>query len=221
VEISGRVTINGDTESTLLSSLRISLARDPDLLGLPQVPTGGGNRGTAAAGNGANGTVAADGSFKLPPVGVGDYRLNITGLPKGIYVQSVQVDQENVLATGLHVDGSAVGPIQIRLGTDPGKIEGSAINERREPVSNAVVVLVPEPALRRQQNLFKQVTTDLLGRFTIENVPPGNYKLFGWDYVTDGVWENEAFMKTVESRGRTVIVTAKTTSSLEGLTIPR
>jgi hypothetical protein len=221
VEISGRVTINGDTESNLLSSLRISLSRDPDLLGLPQVPTAVGNRGAAAAGNGGNGTVAGDGSFRLAPVGVGDYRVNITGLPKGMYVQTVQADQENVLETGIHVNGSAVAPIQIRLGTDPGKIEGSVINERREPVSNAVVVLVPEMALRRQKNLFKQVTTDLMGRFIIENVPPGNYKLFGWDYVTDGAWENEAFMKTAESRGRTVIVTAKTTASLEGLTIPR
>ncbi len=226
VEISGHVTINGDAEKIPLSALRISLVRDPDLLALPQAPTAAGNRGAPTgnagnAANGGNGTVAADGAFKLPPMGVGDYRLNIAGLPKGAYLQTAQSGLENILAAGIHIDGSAIAPFEIRIGTDPGKIEGSTISERREPFSNAVVVLVPEASLRRQKNLFKQVTSDLLGRFAIEDVPPGVYKLFGWDYVTEGAWENEAFMKTVESRGRTITVIAKSTATLDGLAIPR
>jgi hypothetical protein len=157
----------------------------------------------------------------------GDYRLNIAALlsggvlPLGTYLQSAETGQENILTAGVHVDASAVGPIQIRLGTDPGTVEGSAINEKREPAMNATVVLVPEPALRRQRHLYKVVTTDLLGRFTIENVPPGNYKLFGWDHVTDGAWQNEAFLSAVEARGRAITVTAKSITSLEGLVIPR
>jgi hypothetical protein len=119
------------------------------------------------------------------------------------------------------VDTSAVGPIQVRLGIESGKVEGSVVNERREPLSNAIVVLAPETTLRRQKSLFKAVSTDALGRFTIIDVPPGNYKLFGWDHVTEGAWENEAFLKSVESGGRSIHVTAKSTATLEGLSIVR
>jgi hypothetical protein len=210
VEVTGRVTIDGSSENLQLSALRVSLIRDPDLLGLPQ------GRG------GPNGfAVAADGSFRVPGVSVGDYRLSIAGLPRGAYIEAAQADQEDLLATGIHVDTSAVRPIQVRLGTESGKVEGSVVNERRESISNAIVVLAPETTLRRQKSLFKAVATDVLGRFTIEDVPPGNYKLFGWDHVTEGAWENEAFLKTVEARGRNIRVTAKSTATLEGLSILR
>jgi hypothetical protein len=217
VDITGHMTITGDAAPVSTSTLRVTLTRAPDILGLPQAPAATGGRGPA----GSNGVIGADGSFRLAGVGTGDYRLNIVGLPKGTYIQTAQLEQENVLTTGIRVDGSAVGPVLIRLGSDPGRVEGAAVDERLQPVSNAVVVLVPDTALRRQKHLFKAAATDLLGHFTIEDVPPGSYKLFAWDHVPEGAWENDTFMKTVESRGRTINVSAKATATFDGLAISR
>jgi len=215
VEINGRIA-PGDV-AALPPALRVSLVRAPDILGLPAQPPAAGNRGSPGQ---ANGTVGPDGSFRLTGVGVGDYRLNITGLPKGVYVQSAQIGQENVLATGIHVDASVAGPVEVRLAADLGGLEGTVMNDRREAAPNATVVLVPEGLLRSQRNLFKSVSTDLQGRFAIEDVPPGTYKLFAWDQVAEGAWANEAFMKTVEARGKAVTVMAKSITTVDGVVIP-
>jgi hypothetical protein len=38
-------------------------------------------------------------------------------------------------------------------------------------------------------------------------VPPGSYKLFAWDNVVPGAYENEEFLQRYEARGTDVKVT--------------
>ena len=83
---------------------------------------------------------------------------------------------------------------------------------------NATVVLVPPPARRDNRGLYRTVTSDPSGRFTMRNVAPGEYTLFAWDGVTNGAQFNAGFLSKYESRGRRVAVNEKSTAS-EQLTV--
>ena len=47
----------------------------------------------------------------------------------------------------------------------------------------------------------KITTTDASGRFQLDGVAPGDYKLFAWEDVEDGAWLDSAFMKLDEDKG--------------------
>jgi hypothetical protein len=52
--------------------------------------------------------------------------------------------------------------------------------------------------------LYKSGTTDQYGRFDIRGIVPGDYKLFSWEYVESGAWEDAEFLKPLEEKGEAV-----------------
>ena len=49
-------------------------------------------------------------------------------------------------------------------------------------------------------------STDQYGRFLIKGVAPGGYKLFAWEDIIDGQYENPEFMKSYEALGQSVAI---------------
>jgi uncharacterized surface anchored protein len=93
------------------------------------------------------------------------------------------------------------------------------MNEKKEPILNAMVVLVPETQLRAQTQLFKNVTSDASGRFRIQTIAPGSYKLFTWEEAENGAWLNSDFMRIHEERGTAVQVREGETQTISVLGI--
>jgi hypothetical protein len=62
----------------------------------------------------------------------------------------------------------------------------------------------PEEPKRKQHYLFKSITTDQYGHFDLRGLAPGKYKLFSWDGVEQGEWEDTDFLKDSEEKGVTV-----------------
>ena len=42
----------------------------------------------------------------------------------------------------------------------------------------------------------------------MEGLPPGDYRVFSWESVADFAWQDPAFMRDYEDRGRAVRLTA-------------
>jgi hypothetical protein len=40
------------------------------------------------------------------------------------------------------------------------------------------------------------------------DVPPGNYKLFAWDWAESDAWQNANFITAYESLGKSILVSA-------------
>ena len=51
---------------------------------------------------------------------------------------------------------------------------------------------VPEEPKRKQHYLLKSITTDQYGHFDLHGLASGKYKLFNWDGVEQGEWEDTA-----------------------------
>jgi hypothetical protein len=221
--LTGHVTFEGRVPASAeLSALRISLAMDPLIPGL--VPT-------------SYSVVLPNGSLTLA-AGRGDFRVNISPLlnlpgayrtpiraavPSGLqsaYVKSIRLGNADVLNGGLHLDRQPDTPLEIVIGTTPGALEGTVINENREPVPNVNVALLPDVARRGRIDLYKSTLSDASGRFRIAGLPPGDYTAFAFDGVESGEWQNPEFLAPFEERGKPVRITEGAPASVELIALP-
>ena len=106
-----------------------------------------------------------------------------------------------MLESGLDATHAVTGSLEIVLSSNGGFVEGVVLNANDQPETGATVVLVPDEPRRGQSRRYKSVTTDQYGRFTIKAIPPGGYKLFAWEEIEDGAYENPDFLKTFEALG--------------------
>jgi hypothetical protein len=150
--------------------------------------------------------VQRDGAFTLQQTGAGDYRMNVAGLPRNAYVKFARLGAADVLSQGLHVERQPNELLEIIIGTDSGSIDGSVTTEKQEPVGNVAVALVPDPAHRNRSDLYRTASTDSFGRFRMEGIPPGVYKLFASYDVESGAWQDPDFLRPFWERGRLIQV---------------
>jgi len=167
----------------------------------------------------------------------GDFRLNVApllnvpgafqfparlqpGTSSNLYVKSIRLGGADVLNDGLHLDARPDATLEIVIGTTPGTLQGVVLNENREPVPNVAVSLIPDLARRQRMDLYKSVSTDAAGRFTIERIPPGDYVAFAWDGIESGEWQNPEFLAPFESRGTRVHLGDSATVAVELTVIP-
>lgn len=162
--------------------------------------------------------VAADGDEHWPAVdkdgrfathlGPGWYEVEVSA-GGDLIAKSMRTEQADVRRDGLIVTGSGKQSLEIVLAHDGAAIAGVARDKDGQPVPGATVVLIPAPALRQQHDLYAQTTTDQYGHYSLQTLAPGEYKLFAWSDVEDGIWFDPDFLKDVESSGRLVTLEAK------------
>jgi len=201
--ISGRIVIERNAASDPvpdLRAIRINVQRDPDMIGMPSAMMPLPRVSSPSAGNPpvqtmANGQPAANGAVSLL-VGSGDFRVTVSGLPAGAYVKSIRIGASDILSDGLHVDGAIENPLEVIIGTDAGEISGAVLDQRLHSVPNAVVALTPDsPTLRQRPDLYKSASTDSNGKFRLQDVPPGIYRLFAWEYAPPDSWQDREFIE--------------------------
>ncbi len=151
--------------------------------------------------------VKEDGSFVVKNVSPGEYKVGILqsgGLPGDYYLKSARLAGEDVLEEGLMVSGAPKGSLELVLSPAGGHIEGTVLTAEGKPFSGARVVLVPDERRRKRTDLFKNTTTDQYGRFTLRGIPPGEYKLFAWEDVEPGAYQDSEFLRPYEDKGKEV-----------------
>src|SRR5262249_28126719 len=136
------------------------------------------------------------------------------------YVKSMRLGNADVLNNGLHLSGPPQGLLEIVIGANAGNIEGSVLNDRQQAMANETVVLVPDQRLRQRSDLYKVVSTDSSGRFRMQNVTPGDYKLFALENVESGAWQDPAFIAAYEGAGRPIHIYEGTSENVQLQVIP-
>jgi hypothetical protein len=116
------------------------------------------------------------------------------------YVKAIRLNADDGLTGAVNV-AAQPGPLEVVIAMNGGTIEG-VVNDRQQAAANAIVVLVP--AIRSRFDLYRVAGSNGNGRFRMQGIPPGEYKLFAWEYVEDGAWYDAAFMQTREGGGKAV-----------------
>jgi hypothetical protein len=132
----------------------------------------------------------------------------------------MRMGNADVLSDGLHISGPPDVMLEIVIGSNAGRIEGSVVNSRNEVLANRTVVLVPEVRLRQRSDLYQVVSTNSAGRFQIEGIAPGDYKLFAWENVETGAWQNPNFIQAYENAGRPIRINEGSAEDFQVPVIP-
>lgn len=159
---------------------------------------------------------SSTGMFVLHNIAPGDYRISISLNPKlpsnariplnlkTAYLRSAQIGAEDILIRGLHVGGAIAGELEIVIATNSGSIFGRILDDNKQPVIPARAMIVPDKERRNRFDLFSPIGVTPTGRFTLDGIPPGDYKVFAWAHVEDGAWFDPEFMRVYEDRGVSV-----------------
>ncbi len=142
-----------------------------------------------------------DGSFVLTNISDGSYEVSAWGLPEDAYLKSARLGNDEVLLSGVEINGGqAAGPLEIVVSASGGRLDG-AVGKDDKPLSGATVVLVPnDAAMRKDTRWLKQTTTDQYGGFTLRGIRPGEYKVFAWEKVEPGAYQDPSFLKQFEDK---------------------
>jgi hypothetical protein len=150
--------------------------------------------------------VRKDGAFVLNDVGVVQYRAEVFGLPPDAYIVSARLGGADILEKGFTLRGESPGPMDITVSGLGGRIAGVVRSPQNEIVPSGRVVLVPEAASRGRSDLFKVATLDQYGRFNIQGITPGRYKIFSWEDVPVGAYFDAEFLRPFEDQAKAVTV---------------
>ena len=85
-------------------------------------------------------------------------------------------------------------------------MEAAVFSDGQERVPDTAVVLVPDIPRRQRSDAYRMARSDASGNVRFEGVPPGEYRLFAWDTVEDGAWQNPDFIREFESQGQPVTI---------------
>ncbi len=188
-DVAGLVRFEGGVGTVKPDRLRVVLEATEDLsIGAPSAP------------------IRPDYTFNIPNLLDDVYRINTVGLPEGGYLKSARMGTQDILEDGLAMTRGRRGPLELVISMSAGRVEGTAVDSGHKPFVNARVVLVPEGAGRKRPALFRQVTADGFGQFSIRSVAPGDYRLFAFDAMEPGAYQDPEFLRPYEDRGQLVHV---------------
>jgi hypothetical protein len=153
--------------------------------------------------------------FTLRDVSEGEFRLTVGGMSKDCYVKEARFGDALLPDMSFRVMKGSAGPLEITLSSLGARVEGTVTNEENLPVAGVWAVAVPEEPKRKQHYLFKSITTDQYGHFDLRGLAPGKYKLFSWDGVEQGEWEDTDFLKDSEEKGITIDLKGSDTKAIE------
>ena len=150
-----------------------------------------------------NASVKQDGSFTLENVPADTFRVNVTGLPENFYVKMIRMGDTDALDAGLDLTRGGSGVLDITLNPNGGQVDGAVQKESQQPAAGAMILLAPD-SHRQQFNLFKTVAADQFGHFSIKGIAPGDYKLFAFEQMDWGAYQDPEFLKPYENKGEAV-----------------
>lgn len=159
------------------------------------------NTGIAA---GAQGRVNANGTFLLHELPEGTYQLTTAGQTQDCYLKSIRYAGMEVSGDEFNVIRGTQATLEVTLSARGAHLQGTVTDADGLPAAGVWVVLIPDGARRSEYHLFKQLTTDQYGRFAIRGIAPGDYRLFSWEQVERGAWEDPEFLKDFENQGQSV-----------------
>ncbi|MGI8741725.1 MAG: carboxypeptidase regulatory-like domain-containing protein [Bryobacteraceae bacterium] len=158
-------------------------------------------------GGGGAGQIDNNGTFTLKNLMPDAYSVNVNGMRDNLYVKSIRFGDADVTESGVDfTQGVTAGEFTIVVSAAGGQIDGTVQNDKSEPAAGAMVVLIPAPEKRENDRLYKTASTDQTGKFSIKGIVPGEYKLFAWEQVDFGAYQDPDFLKPYESKGESVSI---------------
>jgi hypothetical protein len=97
-------------------------------------------------------------------------------------LKEAKFESNDVLRDPWQVTTRTSGTLEIVLSTRTGQIEGKLVDAQSQKVGGIQVVLIPDQE-RERTELYRSAISDSNGNFSLRAIPPGGYRLFGWESI--------------------------------------
>ena len=153
--------------------------------------------------------VHSDGSFAFEVAAPLVYSLSIDRAA-GLYLKSVRVGERPPAQPRIDA-AEKLEPLTIVLGADTGELEGAVENSKGDPVARARVDAIAADRSDFNRSAF----SDESGHYKITDLPPGQYKIFAWENVSDGAPQDPEFRKQFDKQSASVSIEPKGRTNLK------
>ena len=134
-------------------------------------------------------------------------------MPPNTFLQSARLGQTDV-SSRVTILEPVSEPLEIVLSTKSGRIDGSILDKDQKPIQGIQAVLIPDRQ-RERRDLYKFAPSDQNGHFTMATISPGNYKLFAWEDIEPGEYNDPDFLRKYEAVATPVQISESSTSTVE------
>ena len=143
-------------------------------------------------------TLRADWTFQITDAD-GKYLFRVAGMPPDWMVKSVTLGGRDITDVPLAVARGAedVDGVQVVLSRKGGRITGDVVDAAGAPAADTtVIVFADDSSLRGLASRYvKAVRPDKSGRFTVSGLPAAVYRITALDFVVEGQWEDQEFLR--------------------------
>jgi hypothetical protein len=140
-------------------------------------------------------------------------------MPQNTFIESARLGQTDV-SSGVTISGPVSESLEILLSTKGGQIDGTIVDKDQKPLQGIQAVLIPD-RLRDRRDLYKLSTSDQNGHFTIRTVAPGDYKLFAWEDLEQGAYNDPDFVRKYEALATPIMISESLKTTVEVKVIPQ
>jgi len=160
-------------------------------------------------------TVGPDGSFSFDAVTRGVWDIGIHPIPKGGYVKSMKLGDQDVLTEDMTITPSNSAPLNIVLSTRGGAVTGTVkmpdaakANAGLEVSGQppATVLLIPVGKFSQVESFRIERPTEEGGKYELRGITPGSYRIFAFDHLARYEVQDPDFLARIEPLGRPVEV---------------
>jgi hypothetical protein len=151
-----------------------------------------------------------DGTFEVSTGLEGKYRFTLGPLRDNYYVSEARLSGAPVNDGIVAIPGNTSSELLLTLNVG-GQIQGSVIDKNGQVVKQAQGVVVPDP-LPEIIPFNMTFQANSTGRFTVDGIPPGNYRVYIWENVEPRQFFDRDLL--TRARGRAVPVHVEKGSSV-------
>jgi hypothetical protein len=155
-------------------------------------------------------TISPDARFTSEDLSPGEYRVTLAGLPAALYLKEGRLGNVDALSQPVVLTTSQPPLLDFVLAKG-GELVGTVTDSASRAVPNQQVVLVPE--LLGRPDLYKTVTTDGTGRFTIQGVAPGDYRAYAWKNLEPFKYFDSEFVRAFADKGTAIRITGSSATA--------
>jgi hypothetical protein len=161
---------------------------------------------------GARAYVDENNQFTLKGAPEGELRVGLWGIAPDYYVKQLRYGG-NIMTDGiLRVAKDSTGRLDVVVSSRAAHLQGTVQKEDNLPAVGAWVVAIPGKKTSRDSY---STNTDQNGHFEFPGLPPGRYKLYSWEGIEEGVWEDPEFLKDYQSKSTDLEVNEGDKKSVE------
>jgi protocatechuate 3,4-dioxygenase beta subunit len=145
-----------------------------------------------------NAAVKKDGSFVIEQVPPGEWALNVNPNQVGIFEKSVMLGDKDYLYKRIEIPPGLDAPLNIVLSSNLATVEGT-VDTGGADAKRAGILLEPVGKWHDLARFYYQVLADEAGKFKLNRVAPGRYKIFALEKISTGGFLNPESAELLEA----------------------